>query len=576
MSEPETPPGPDDDGRFVEQVLLALDGQLGPEEDASLKASLAADAENRRLFVRLCLQTQALFEVLGAHRQPGGRAADAHSRYLGWVAFRSRRAWAIAAGACLLSLVPTWWALHDRRPHDPPASRPDLAVAEGQQGPVGRRHGGPGPGDVAMVVALDGARWDPSGGAPPSSGELLGARRLGLRSGRATLVFLSGVTLTLEGPADVDLVAIDRVFCRRGRLRARVPEGAEGFVVASPESAVVDLGTEFAVNVDADGRSRVFVFEGLAEAALLDRGGSPKLTQIVERSKAFDLDPRTGRIAEADARPDRFVQAPVHATPSLVLDPSYPGAVMGLRPKGYWRFDSIDGGSSPNEVPGGPPLRANGPVELTGGQGGNGCAIFRAGEPDQFLSTDALWELAREPGHAVEMWFLSEGISNATLVGLFPPKDHLAPGKHGRFVHTLLVELTAHDRGSLFKPASVRFLHRWPLDTRIGNNVVSEALYVPGRWHHVVAQKDGDQLELYFDGELDRAMPLGTDHPTLSCRLVVGRRTPDPLEQQDRRPFVGRIDEFAIYDRPLTADEVRGHFRLGRTEGPAHEHRNES
>src|SRR4051812_18411405 len=88
----------------------------------------------------------------------------------------------------------------------------------------------------------------------PVEGEILAARRLRLRAGGATLTFLSGVTLTLEGPADLDLVTIDRVFCRLGRLRARVPEGAEGFVVASPGSAVVDMGTEFGLNVEADGR----------------------------------------------------------------------------------------------------------------------------------------------------------------------------------------------------------------------------------------------------------------------------------------------------------------------------------
>jgi hypothetical protein len=198
--------------------------------------------------------------------------------------------------------------------------------------------------------------------------------------------------------------------------------------------------------------------------------------------------------------------------------------------------------------------------------------VFKPGEPEQFLSTDGLWELSRAPGHAVELWFLSEGIRDATLVGLFPLKDYLAPGKRGRFVHTLLLELTARDRGSLFKPASVRFLHRWPLDTRIGNNVVSEGLYVPRRWHHLVAQKNGARLELYLDGALDRAMPLEPDHPTLSCRLVVGRRNPDPSDPQDRRPFVGRIDEFAVYDRPLAADEVRAHYRLGRSDGLATDH----
>ena len=61
----------------------------------------------------------------------------------------------------------------------------------------------------------------------------------------------------MEGPADLELIAIDRVFCRRGRLRTRVPDGAEGFVVSGPGSAVMDLGTEFALNVEADGKARV-------------------------------------------------------------------------------------------------------------------------------------------------------------------------------------------------------------------------------------------------------------------------------------------------------------------------------
>jgi hypothetical protein len=60
----------------------------------------------------------------------------------------------------------------------------------------------------------------------------------------------------------------------------------------------------------------------------------------------------------------------------------------------------------------------------------------------------------------------------------------------------------------------------------------------------------------------DHSMPLESDHPTLSCRLVVGRRTPDPLELHDSRAFVGRLDELAIYNHPLSAEEVRHHFLL--------------
>jgi hypothetical protein len=96
----------------------------------------------------------------------------------------------------------------------------------------------------------------------------------------------------------------------------------------------------------------------------------------------------------------------------------------------------------------------------------------------------------------------------------------------------------------------------------VGNNIVSEKMFVPRRWHHLVAQKNGDRMELYFDGVPDLSMPLIADHQTVSCNLVIGRRSGEPLDQTDIRPFIGRLDELAIYDHPLSAEEVRSHFRL--------------
>jgi hypothetical protein len=324
------------------------------------------------------------------------------------------------------------------------------------------------------------------------------------------------------------------------------------------------MGTEFALNVEADGKAQVMVFEGAAEAALLDATGSPTRTQVVEQSQAFELDPHTGRIAAAVAEPEGFVAASGSAPARLALEPGYVAAVLAARPRGYWRFETQDDDGVPNEVSGGLPLRVNGAVTIGGADTSenNGCALFAAGAPAQFLATDGLWTLPSAPGHAVELWFLPEGISHASLVGLFPPKDYLERGRHGRHVHTFLVELTAWDRQSLFKPASVRFLHRWPLDTRIGSNILSDEIYIPGRWHHLVAQKNGPRIELYFDGALAHFLELQPDHPDVGCRLVVGRRTPDPLELEDSRSFVGRIDELALYDHPLAAGEVRRHFEM--------------
>ncbi len=446
----------------------------------------------------------------------------------------------------------------------PPRPQPAAVVGPDRAGPAGGDRGtAAADAALAVVLELDGARWGTADGPTPAEGGILPARRLRLLAGRATLALLNGVVLTLEGSADLDLVSPDRVFCRRGRLRARVPEGAEGFVVASPASAVADLGTEFGLNVEDDGRSRVMVFEGEAEAALLDGAGSPQRTQRMGQSQAFELDPRTGHIGETVARPERFVPASEWARPPLVLDPSYAGAVLRRAPRGYWRFERRVDDTVPNEVPDGPPLRVSGPVDIAGASQGNGYALFKAGAPEQFLSTDGLWELAREPGHAVELWFLADDIRYASLVGLFPPSELVVPEERSRVTHNFFVELTARNRlHALYKPASVRFLHRWPLDPRVGNNIVSEAMFAPRRWHHVVAQKNGDRMELYFDGVPDHSMPPIPDHETVSCHLVVGRRTADPLDRSDIRPFIGRLDELAIYDRPLSAEEVRRHFRL--------------
>jgi hypothetical protein len=467
--------------------------------------------------------------------------------------------WGLAASVALVAALVL---LAQRSPRPGPVAQPT------EERGAASRPRKPGAAGLALLVRLDSAVWRPADRPGPVEGTLLPAGPLRLESGSATLSFLSGVTVTLEGPADIDLVASDRIFCRQGKLRTRVPAGAEGFVVASEGTAVIDLGTDFALNVAPGGKSQLRVFEGLAEAALLDAEGTPKRTQLVERSQSFDLDPAGGRITASSTGPDGFVATPAPATSSLRLDPGYPAAVLASRPRSYWRFESLRQGAVANEVRGGPALRFHGPVTLAGHSEGNGHAVFRPGAPEQFLDTNTLWDLAREPGHAVEFWFSQESFSYGSIVSLFPPLDQVGPDPHERYAHLILVEVTALERRSLYPPASVRFLHRWPIDMRAGDNLCSEGVYVPRRWHHVVAQKAGDRMELYFDGRPGRSLRLVPDHPSVPCQLVVGRRTPDPDDPKDSRSFVGRFDELAFYDHPLSPEEVRRHYALARTFRP--------
>lgn len=114
---------------------------------------------------------------------------------------------------------------------------------------------------VAVLSRLVDAVWsepDPTLG----EGATVPAGVFKLESGLAQLEFFSGATLIVEGPAELDLDSEWKITCRSGRLRAFVPEPAQGFVIETPDYRAVDLGTEFAMSVGSDGRSEVHVVDG--------------------------------------------------------------------------------------------------------------------------------------------------------------------------------------------------------------------------------------------------------------------------------------------------------------------------
>jgi hypothetical protein len=534
-----------------------LSGRLDPEGHARLQARLKDHPDAQRLYLDYVDMHLALARLHRREEPRLRRGASLPAR--GVFAGPGPRRGLLAACSAAALLVIAVTALVGLRHRPEGAGRGAIAVAET------RRPGAPGStghdirsaSGLALVVRLDAVRWQPDDGTPPVQGEVLTAQRFRVRSGRATLAFLNGVMLTLEGPADLELLAIDRVFCHRGRLRVRVPAGATGFVVAAPGASVVDLGTEFALNVADDGKARVMVFEGEAEAAVLGAAGASESSRLVEQSKAVEIDPRSGKIREARADTQSFVASPELEAPALKLDPAYPDAVLRSRPWGYWRFESLTDRATPNAVPGGPALRATGAVRVAGSADGNGCAVFAADGGVKYLELDGGWEPPRDPGYAVELWALAEEYNYSTLVALLAPMDNHNDG------HFSLLELLACGRYPYPRVASVRFLHRWPPGGKGGVSIQNGTTYQLYRWHHLVAQGNGDRMELYLDGVLTRSEPLDPDRATTPCRMLVGRLlTTHQNAPEKNRPLIGRVDELALYDRPLSAEEVATHFQL--------------
>jgi ferric-dicitrate binding protein FerR (iron transport regulator) len=120
------------------------------------------------------------------------------------------------------------------------------------------------PAPFARLAEGKACKWD-GGTLPTEVGAPLGQGRLRLAEGLARIVFDHGAEVTLEAPADLELVSSQRCLLHGGRLVGKVPPRAVGFMVETPTAELKDLGTEFAINVRDAATSDVQVFTGLVD-----------------------------------------------------------------------------------------------------------------------------------------------------------------------------------------------------------------------------------------------------------------------------------------------------------------------
>jgi len=134
--------------------------------------------------------------------------------------------------------------------------------------------------------------WDEPAAAQP--GDRLTAGPLKLREGTAEIKLDNGVELLIEAPASIKLVDPGNSAVATGRIVARVPPTATGFVVDTPKARVVDLGTEFGVSVDPDRETIVQVFDGIVVAELKNLDPSGKRSRRLVAGETVRIDASNG------------------------------------------------------------------------------------------------------------------------------------------------------------------------------------------------------------------------------------------------------------------------------------------
>ena len=92
----------------------------------------------------------------------------------------------------------------------------------------------------------------------------------------------------------------------------------------------------------------------------------------------------------------------------------------------------------------------------------------------------------------------------------------------------------------------------------VADNVVGTTSVRDGTWHHVVGGYDGSRMFLYVDGRLEVSVAASGPVPRNQQPVWIGGNA-DKLG----REWKGAIDEVAIFDHALTAQQVAYFYRLG-------------
>jgi CSLREA domain-containing protein len=216
---------------------------------------------------------------------------------------------------------------------------------------------------------------------------------------------------------------------------------------------------------------------------------------------------------------------------SPAIDQGQPA--IPLAPSVAWQFEGTSGASATDSA-GNHHLVLNGSPEL------NVVGALESGSGIQFDGTDDFGlasgltdaELSGDDW-SISLWFNAQQVATQSLLAI----------TDGMSQHFVLLELQSNGQ--------IRFLNRIPAGVAGGQSLAAGS-YSPGMWHHLTAVRTSGAITLFVDGQ-----QVGTASASGSISgettVTVGRLS----ETQDTRYFSGRMDDIAIFNRSLTAPEVR-------------------
>lgn len=411
----------------------------------------------------------------------------------------------------------------------------------------------------------------PASQAPYREGGLLGPGSFKFESGIAVLDLFSGATLVVKGPAHLDIESDWAVTVHEGKLEATVPPAAQGFVIKAADTEIIDLGTQFALDMSSD-KAQVAVLDGevmlrgdrFADDHLLTGEQATLSTLPVERNFVTSIP----RLADIASRRETISQKRFHQyrqfIDKLAADPQLIAFYPPRRDILNRLLPNVAGAAHAGNA------QLIGPVEIAPGRfSGESVGLgFRRPGSRARMKLDgtfsaysfSCWAKIDSLAHRYNALFLADGYENG--------EPHWQIRSDGRLMFSVMVDEDrelVYPGGPKTPPIHDAGFHHVYFSQPVWNKSLA------GAWLHLVAVYDPASRKViqYVNGNEVARETIADEF--LISDLHIGaaeignwgqpfRATPDFAV----RNLDGVIDEMLITSKPLSPKEIVDLYQQGK------------
>ena len=386
-----------------------------------------------------------------------------------------------------------------------------------------------------------------SDGSPKiKRGQSTGPDVFSFESGLLKLDFADGAELVVEGPARLTINGPAGCFCEEGKISAHVLPRAIGFTVISRFGAIIDRGTEFYAEITKD-EAKVEVISGRVELEESSERTPLNLTQTnavrlchetkpenytFERSNYIDTQLLQTRLLEYTQRQEKYKST---VNKKIDFDPS----LLARFDFSQQKTDSVENCSVANRTRI-PKATLYGCESTEGPLYGTHATRFTGGE------SQADFEL---PGQYNSMTLLARvRIDRLSNVGnVIFSTDSYYDNVPGAFLWQIL------------KDGNLQF-QIVPENRLEQTSFISDPIRQQkegGIWFTTAVTIDGPHktITFYVDGKKLSSQAWNTPIPLVPRQCRIGNMNTG-THGMSRRFFEGALDEFLLFDRVLTPEEI--------------------